>query len=64
MAGLVKLTPRGFFIRARQLDFDVFADVHRPNLSITHVGEGVLHSFSLWVQHCFFRCDNDFCFHE
>jgi hypothetical protein len=46
-----------------QLDFQVFADMNRPDPGVAHVFQCVLHGFALRIEHGFFRRDDDFCLH-
>src|SRR6185369_2294125 len=63
VAGLVDLTPGRLAVGAGQFDFQVFADMHRADPGITHLGQGVLHRFALGIEHRFFWCDDDLRFH-
>ena len=63
VAGLVETLTGGFLVLAAQLDLQVFADMHRPDPFIAHVGEGVLHCLALGIQDGLLRGDDDLCFH-
>jgi len=53
-----------FAIRAGQLDFQIFSNVHRADFSITHVGKRPLHSFALGIQNSFLWSNNYLRFHR
>jgi hypothetical protein len=56
---------RGGLVRAgSEVNLDVFPDVNGDNALVTHLFEGVLDSFALWIKHGLFRSDDDFCFHS
>ena len=62
MAGVVDLFARGFLVGARELDFQVLADVYCPHAGIAHVGQGALHRLALRIDDRFLWCNNDFGF--
>ena len=62
-ACFVQLASRGFPVSAVQFDLQIFAHVHRVDAVVAHLSEGVLDSFSLRIDHGFFRGDDDFGLH-
>ena len=63
MAGFIKLLADGFAL-AIELDFQIFAHVHRVDAVVAHVFEGALDSFPLGIEYCLFRRDDDLGFHS
>ena len=62
VARVVDLLP-DLFRFSRDLDFEVLAYVDSRDSLVAHVLQGALDRFSLWVQDCLFRSNNNFCFH-
>src|ERR1039458_4335410 len=46
-AGVIDLLVRGFFVRARELAFQILADMHGADAGVAHLGQGVLHALPL-----------------
>jgi hypothetical protein len=63
VAGAVNLLAPSFGIRARQIDFEVFADVDGADAFVAHLFEGVLHRFALRVKDGLLWSDDNFRFH-
>jgi hypothetical protein len=63
VAGVVHLFAPGFGIRARQINFEIFADMDSADAFVAHLFEGVLHGFALGVQDGLLWSDDYFRFH-
>jgi hypothetical protein len=63
MAGIVDLFAGGFPVRAVQFDFEILADMHRPDSVVAHLRQGVPDGFTLGIEHCLFWCDDNLRFH-
>ena len=64
MGGLVQLLARGFFVRAVEFDFEVFANMDGFDAAIAHVFEGGLHGLALRIKDRFLGRHNNFGFHR
>jgi hypothetical protein len=62
MARLVDLAADNLLI-ARDLDFEVFADVDGSDALIAHLAQRVLDGFALGIEDGLFRRDDYLCFH-
>ena len=63
MAGIIDLLASVVFIRAIQLDLEIFPDVHGADSLVSHMFERVLHGLTLWIEHRLFGCNDDLGFH-
>lgn len=64
VGGFVELLAGGFFVRAVEVDFEVFAYVHGFYAAVAHLFEGGLHGFALRIHDRLFRRHNNFGFHR